>query len=121
MRTAVLVGLFVMATPAAAQPSGAMPGFPLPSQQVVRPFQPRYAAPHSDAPVLMGTHEDFAVPPETRTLSLGPLRLESQTETTGRKQRHVARIRLDGVSFLGASIGGSVDGRGATVSLHWSN
>ena len=28
MRTAVLVGLFVMATPAAAQPSGGMPGFP---------------------------------------------------------------------------------------------
>lgn len=121
MRALVLVGLSLAVTSALAQPALVPAGHTADlGPPPIAPFQPRYAEPPSEAPILPQAR-DAPTPFGARGLSIGPFRLDSQSESTGRKQRHVARIRLDGVSFLGASIGGSVDGRGATVSLHWSN
>jgi hypothetical protein len=124
MRSVAPAGLVFLATTAVAQPLGfgphdtAPPAAPLTMQ-----FQPRFAAPRPDSSALIGRTGDTAMVPiaGTRGLSIGPLKLESRTEMIGRKVHRVAHLRLDGVSILGASVGGSVDGRGATVSLHWSN
>jgi len=123
MRAVAPIGLVFLATSTAAQPtlSGPFDG-PSPPQLTMQ-VQPRFIAPHPDTSALFWRTGNAAGLPATtvRALSIGPLRLESQTEMIGRKVHHVAHLRLDGVSFLGASVGGSVDGRGAVVSLHWSN
>jgi len=50
-------------------------------------------------------------------ISLGPLRAEFGG-VTGRHM-HLATMKLEGVSVLGASVGGSVDSRSARITLSW--
>jgi hypothetical protein len=60
-------------------------------------------------------------PPPSSGFSLGPLRAEGFTSTAGKNGRVRVKphIRLEGVSVLGGSVGGSLDTRGGMLTLNW--
>jgi hypothetical protein len=51
------------------------------------------------------------------TISFGPFRTQFGG-TTGRHM-HLATVKLEGVSILGGSIGGSIDSRSARITFSW--
>ena len=53
--------------------------------------------------------------------SIGPLHADAVTRFSGRsgKAHLVPHYRLDGITVLGGSVGGSIDGRGGMVTLNW--
>ena len=51
------------------------------------------------------------------SINLGPLHAEFGG-VTGRHM-HLATVRLEGVSVLGANVGGSIDSRSARITLSW--
>ncbi|MFL5240173.1 MAG: hypothetical protein ACJ8EL_21765 [Rhizomicrobium sp.] len=60
-------------------------------------------------------------PPPSPGFSIGPIRAEGFSAQMGKngKMRFKPHYRLDGVSVLGGSIGGSLDTRGGMVTLNW--
>jgi hypothetical protein len=54
---------------------------------------------------------------ESHGISVGALRIGSG-ETIGR-HKNLARFTVDGMTILGGSVGGSVDGRSANIVLSW--
>ncbi len=61
--------------------------------------------------------DDPGEPAPGASLHLGLLTLDSGMGADGKM--HLARYRLEGVSVLGGSISGSVDGRGARLFVKW--
>ncbi len=61
--------------------------------------------------------DDPGEPAPGASLHLGLLTLDSGMGADGKM--HLARYRLEGVSLLGGSISGSVDGRGARLFVKW--
>jgi hypothetical protein len=58
--------------------------------------------------------------PSQHGFGIGPLRADgSDMDGLGRRRGLKPHYRLEGVRLLGGSIGGSIDGRGAMLSLHW--
>jgi hypothetical protein len=118
---AVLMGLLLLAAPAASADPFAPSKITLPSQET---FAGRFAAAQARAKATLpddyGSHAHYI--PSDGGFGIGLLRAHG-TDTAGFGRRHgpKPRYRLDGVSVLGGSIGGSVDGRGAMLSLHWSD
>jgi hypothetical protein len=53
--------------------------------------------------------------PDIPAVSIGPLR----ARLGGTDKPRIARYRLEGVTVLGGSVSGTVDGRGARVFLRW--
>lgn len=52
--------------------------------------------------------------------SIGPIHAEAITRySRSGKPRLAPHYRLDGVTVLGGSVGGSIDGRGGMVTLNW--
>jgi hypothetical protein len=60
-------------------------------------------------------------PPSSAGFSIGPLRAEGFTNEIGKggRVRFRPHYRLEGVSVLGGSIGGSLDTRGGMLTLNW--
>jgi hypothetical protein len=54
---------------------------------------------------------------EAQGLSIGPLRVGSGGEVG--RHVHLARFRVEGVTILGGSVSGGLDGRSANVVLSW--
>jgi hypothetical protein len=54
---------------------------------------------------------------ETQGLSVGPLRIGSGDQIG--RHVHLAHFRVEGVTILGGSVGGSLDGRSANIVLSW--
>jgi hypothetical protein len=59
--------------------------------------------------------------PPSAGWSIGPIRAEGFTGQMGKggKARFRPHYRLEGVTVLGGSVGGSVDTRGGMVTLNW--
>lgn len=58
--------------------------------------------------------------PSRSSFGLGPIRADgAQEEGFGRRHALRPRYRLEGVNILGGSVGGTIDGRGAMLNLHW--
>jgi hypothetical protein len=52
--------------------------------------------------------------------SIGPIHADAITRYSRSGKPHLApHYRIDGVTVLGGSLGGSVDGRGGMVTLNW--
>ena len=123
MRAIALMGLLILpASAATAAPSG------FPGGQLVLPSQEMFAVPFALArakadatlPEDIGLHTHYLS--SERGFSVGPLRVDgTDTAGFGRRRGLKPRYRLEGVSVLGGSIGGSIDGRGAMFSLHWGD
>lgn len=121
MRAAALTGLLLLtATAVQANPLA------LPENQHIAISQAsltaRYAlAREKDDSVLLDENSArIHYTPSQRGFSIGPIRADgADADGLGRRHGLRPRYRLEGVSVLGGSIGGSVDGRGAMLSLHW--
>ncbi len=124
MRAAVLTGIVLLTASAAnANPltfSGNPPSrLVLPSLDAVAG---RYALARARADsVLLGDESSrIHYTPSQAGFGIGPIRADG-ADSDGLGRRHGLRphYRLEGVSVLGGSVGGSIDGRGAMLSLHW--
>jgi hypothetical protein len=124
MRAAWLTGIVLLAASAAtASPLTFADNRPsrliLPSQDTV---VGRYALAREQADsVLLGNEASRThYTPSKSSFGLGPIRADgAQEEGFGRRRGLRPRYRLEGVNVLGGSVGGSIDGRGAMLSLHW--
>jgi hypothetical protein len=122
MRAAALTGLLVLTAFAAnANPLAAPDNehFTLPSQDAVAG---RYALARAraDSALLGGDTARVHYTPTERGFSIGPLRADGAQEVgLGRRGGFKPHYRLEGVSVMGGSVGGTVDGRGAMLSLRW--
>jgi hypothetical protein len=121
MRAALLTVLLLLpASVGLAAPVGAPETrFSLPSQET---FAARYALARANADAALpdsGNSRTRYIPSD-QGFGIGPIRADS-ADTSGFGRRHgpKPRYRLEGVSVFGGSIGGSIDGRGAMLSLHW--
>jgi hypothetical protein len=122
MRAAVLTGLLLLPVSAAfAAPLSAPEShLTLPSQEMLTA---RYALARADADATLpdAGGERIRYQPADRRFGFGPVRADGE-DASGLGRRHAPRprYRLEGVSLLGGSVGGSIDGRGAMLSLHWA-
>jgi hypothetical protein len=124
MRAAVLTGLLVLTAPAVnanpfALPDNQPPRLTLPSQDA---FAGRYAQARAkaDSALLDDETGRLHYTPSAGGFGIGPIRADgADADGLGRRHGPKPHYRLDGVSVLGGSVGGSVDGRGAMLSLHW--
>lgn len=121
MRAAALTGfLLLTATAVRANP------FAVPESQHITLPQDTLAAHYAlarekdDSALLDEGTARVHYTPSQRGFGIGPIRADG-ADSDGLGRRHGPRphYRLDGVRVLGGSIGGSVDGRGAMLSLHW--
>jgi len=120
MRAAVLVIPLLVAAPAAhagillAQKfSAPEPGLALSSQHAFEPRRP------GDDPPLLGPERP---PPASAAsgFSIGPFRAEMGTSARpGRRARLSPHYRLEGVSVLGGSVGGTIGRGGGMITLQW--
>jgi hypothetical protein len=60
-----------------------------------------------------------ARPDSAPGLSLGLVQAEPADDPRPGHHRRILQYRVDGVSVLGGSVGGSLGGGGAVFSLHW--
>ena len=123
MRTGVLAGLvFFSASAACAQPvafsdNPASPGIRLPSADQ---FTGAMMRDRADVPPLENDATSLRYTPSSREFAIGPLRADSAGASgIGHRPGVKPHFRLDGVSVLGGSVSGSMDGRGGMLSLHW--
>jgi hypothetical protein len=117
MRAAALTG-FLLLTASAAQANPLAERLALPSQDALTA---RYAFLARADPALLGdAHIHYT--PSARGFSIGPFHADgAETVGLGRRGGLKPHYRLEGVSIMGGSVGGTVDGRGAMLSLHWSD
>lgn len=122
MRAAALTGLVVLTAFAAHANPLAIPDrqhLVLPSSDAIAG---RYALERAraDSVLLEGDAARVHYTPSGRGFSIGPFEADGTTEVgLGRRGGFKPHYRLEGVSVIGGSIGGSVDGRGAMLSLRW--
>jgi hypothetical protein len=120
MRAAVLATVVAVAQVPAAYAASSV--FSSLEPRVVRlsiPDQPRFAHREHDADLpLLGREMPQ---PASAEFSIGPFHAEGMSEEAGRgrRARLAPHYRLDGVSVLGGSVGGSLDGRGGMLTLDW--
>jgi hypothetical protein len=120
MRAAVLVIPLLVAAPAAhagillAQKfSAPEPGLALSNQHAFVPHRP------GDDPPLLGPER---APPASAAsgFSIGPFRAEMGTSARpGHRARLSPHYRLEGVSVLGGSVGGTIGRGGGMITLQW--
>ncbi|HEY1837733.1 MAG TPA: hypothetical protein VGG36_08765 [Rhizomicrobium sp.] len=122
MRAVVLTGLLLLTASAVhANPLSLSESqrLTLPSADVMAG---RYALVRARAQSMLPDRDAIHVhyTPSQRGFGIGPLRADG-TDSGGLGRRHGLKphYRLEGVRLLGGSIGGSIDGRGAMLSLHW--
>lgn len=119
MRAAVLASVFLLATSAAVAEPPFLPDrkgarLTLPSQDdLVR----RYRAPRPDSAMLGPPAGRVSF--ESQGFSFGPIRAERTTDLRPGRNRHVLRYRLEGVTILGGSVGGTLNGHGGVLLLQW--
>jgi hypothetical protein len=127
MRAAVLTGLLIFAASAACAKPFAIPdsppsGITLPSQAAL---DGRYALARARAdysPLLDEYPSRFHYTPSDNGFGIGPIRADgNETVGLGRRGGPKPRYRLEGMSVLGGSVGGTIDGRGAMLALHWGD
>lgn len=120
MRAAVLaIPLLVLAPAAhagillAQKLSTPEPGLALSSRHAFVPQRP------GDNPPLLGPER--APPASAATgFSIGPFHAEAETSVRpGRRARLSPHYRLEGVSILGGSVGGSIGRGGGMLTLQW--
>jgi hypothetical protein len=121
MRPGVLAGLVFFSASAACAQSVAFsdkpPGIRLPSADQ---FAGAMARDRADVPPLDNDAGHFRYTPSSREFGIGPLRADTAGMSgIGHRPGVKPHFRLDGVSVLGGSISGSMDGRGGMLSLHW--
>lgn len=124
MRAAWLAGIVLLTASAAAAgpltfPDNRPSRLMLPSQDSIAG---RYALARARADsFLLGdeaAHTRYT--PPQQGFGIGPIRADgTDADSLGRRRGLRPRYRLQGFSVLGGSIGGSVDGRGAMLNLHW--
>lgn len=122
MRAAALTGLLVLtafaahANPLAISDSHRLT-LPSPDATAERYALARARA---DSVLLDGDTTRVHYTPSRRGFSIGPFHADGTEEVgLGRRGGFKPHYRLEGVSVMGGSVGGSVDGRGAMLSLHW--
>lgn len=77
------------------------------------------ARPRTDVPLLGPAP---APPPSSSGFSIGPIHADMMMRTSrGGRVSYKPHYRLDGVTFLGGAIGGSIDGRGGMLTLQWKS
>ena len=121
MRAAVLASVFVFT----AYTAGARPVVPAISEPAIRltlPTQDRVVADfvRRESPDTALIVSRAAAPPAARTgFFIEPLPVETTDDPRSARRHRVLQYRLNGVSVLGGSVGGSLGGPGAVLSLHW--
>ena len=123
----VLFGLIVLAATAANARDDSTPasGFVEFTPRIVMPNESpiRERGPRRETPPLLGVlhmHRNFSSSePEGPSLSFGPIPDEMQPPMSGKRHKKLGHIDVDGLSLLGASVGGSVSGHGGAVTLVW--
>ena len=126
MRAAVLTGLLIFAASAACAKPFAVSDNPpirinLPTQDTLIS---RYALARAraDSPLLDEDSSRSHYTPSNNGFGIGPIRADgNETVGLGRRGSPKPRYRLEGVSVLGGSVGGTIDGRGAMLALHWGD
>lgn len=124
MRAAMMTGLLVFVASAACAKPFAIPDSPtsritLPSQAALDSY---YALARADSPLLHEDSSRFHYTPSNDGFGIGPIRADgNETVGLGRRGGPKPRYRLEGVSVLGSSVGGTIDGRGAMLALHWGD
>jgi hypothetical protein len=121
MRAALLASVLVFtASAAGARPFVATSPDPathliLPSQDWVPADLAQRERPDA---ALIVSHAQ--APPAARSgFFIEPMPVETTDDPRPGRRHRVLQYRLDGVSVLGGSVGGSLGGSGAVLSLHW--
>jgi len=110
---------------AAGPADGTLPLTKLDSDPRPRAFsaigtQPKFEVPRSrDRLPLLGPARPMPGG-DNSGFSIGPIHADAITRYSRSGKPHLApHYRLEGVTVLGGSLGGSVDGRGGMVTLNW--
>lgn len=119
MRAAMLAGLLVLVTTAAfARPVAATmpdPHLTLPAQDWVAADLARRQNPDG---ALVVSRAD-ASPAAQTGFFIEPLPVETTDDPRTGRRHHVLQYRVDGVSVLGGSVGGSLGKPGTMLTLRW--
>ena len=117
MRAAMLAGFLVFTASAVFARPVSMPDphLTLPAQDWVAADLAHRQSPDSALVVSRAN----ALPATQTGFFIEPLPVETTDDPRTGRRHHVLQYRLDGVSVLGGSVGGSLGGSGAVLSLHW--
>jgi len=127
MRAALLLGLLLLPAVVQAEPRAL---FQFDSDREVRPPAPTPAlilpARESFVPVRHGADIPLLGRPGLQTpdqaqpvLSIGPFQLEQKSQFGRKRRMAFPGYRIGGLKLFGGSLGGSVDGRGGSLSISW--
>lgn len=120
MRAAVLVIPLLVAAPAAHAGVLLAQKFSAPEQPLALSSQHAFVPQRpGDDPPLLGPER---APPASAAsgFSIGPFRAEMGTSARpGRRARLSPHYRLEGVSILGGSVGGTIGRGGGMITLQW--
>jgi len=122
MRAAVLwIPLILAATSSQAQEL-LLQKFAAPGARLSLQSSHGFSLPHrADDPPLLGP-EPMAPGSASPGFSIGPFRAEAGDDFRPGRRHHLApRYRLDGVSVLGGSVGGTLSSRGGMITLQWQS
>jgi hypothetical protein len=116
MRAAMLASVLVFtASAAAAGPLVAAPAhLMLPSQDRMTA---EFATRGNGDPMLIGSRANITAP--QTGFSIESVRIETSDDPRPGRHRQTLQYRLQGVSVLGGSIGGSLGSGAPVLSLHW--
>jgi hypothetical protein len=120
MRAAVLAVLLLLPAPAVRAGVVPMLKFSAPEPRLAIPSQRAFAPqrPGDDLP-LLGPERTPPASAESG-FSIGPFRAEAGTSfRPGHRSRLSPHYRLDGVSVLGGSVGGTIGKGGGMITLQW--
>ncbi|MGH6870631.1 MAG: hypothetical protein ACREHE_03910 [Rhizomicrobium sp.] len=118
MRAALVAGILAMTSMAAAAKPPALPDGPF-LLRLTTHFVPDTARQNDS---VAGGPAEAAQPWQDARLGI---RAEAVSDPLvnprSGKHKTVMQYRLDGVRVFGGAVGGSLSGRGAVLTLHWSN
>ncbi|HEY2071092.1 MAG TPA: hypothetical protein VGG48_16160 [Rhizomicrobium sp.] len=116
MRAAILASILALAaTGVSAKPPTVAPDGP--SFSLKLPSESRFYARSARQSDTFAPDSTAAAQPGG--VSLGFVQAEAVRDDRPGKHRSVMQYRLNGVQVMGGAVGGSLDGRGAVVTLHW--
>jgi hypothetical protein len=127
MRAAVLTGLLLFAAcPARAESFAVLHNARQP-QRLALPSQDMLAGHYAarsekaDWPLLGRDAARAHFTQADSGFSIGPFHAEAgKTMGLGRKPHMAPHYRIEGLRVMGGTVGGTIDGRGALFTLHWS-
>jgi len=127
VRAALLLGLLLLPAMARAEPRGLFQfdgdrevRAPTPTPALILPARPSFVpARHGADMPLLGRPGLQMTDQAQPVLSIGPLQLEQKPQFGRKRRMGFPGYRVGGLKLFGGSLGGSIDGRGGSLSISW--